>query len=145
MIAESQTILGRQIHNAEIPRGSTCLLIQTRTHTFYSQAHAQRHTQYVGLVEAVAVRFRAGPLLGWRSLFYFHGLCFPLMMGPLSVLPVDLHYSDLVIKHAFTKPKQEKEEGERGEKRQWWKGKGDGKAKFREEQRGLKAGKKGLL
>lgn len=33
-ITESQAILGGQIHNAEIPRGSTCLLTTTRTHTF---------------------------------------------------------------------------------------------------------------
>lgn len=54
-----------------------------------------------------------GPLLGRGSLFLFHGLCFPLMMGPLSVLPVDLHHSGLLIKPPFTKPKQGNKEGKR--------------------------------
>ena len=36
------------------------------------------------------------------------------MMGPLSVLPTDLHHSGLLIKPPFTKPKQGKKEGEKG-------------------------------
>lgn len=73
-----------------------------------------------------------GPLLGRGSLFLFHGLCFPQMMGPLSVLPVDLHHSGLLIKPPFTKPKQGNKEGkrEKGERKavmEVWKGKGDRK------------------
>lgn len=83
-------------------------------------------------------------------MFLFHGLCFPVMMGPLSVLPVDLHHSGLLIKPSFTKPKQGNKEGERekGERKALmgvWKGKGDRKERCSEQQRGLKAGKKGLL
>lgn len=83
-------------------------------------------------------------------MFLFHGLCFPLMMGPLSVLPLDLHHSGLLIKPSFTKPKQGNKEGkrEKGERKALmgvWKGKGDRKERCSEKQRGLKAGKKGLL
>ncbi|KAK5854902.1 hypothetical protein PBY51_005053 [Eleginops maclovinus] len=80
-----------------------------------------------------------GALFGRGSLFLFHGLCFPLMMGPLSVLPVDLHHSGLLIKPPFTNPKQGNKEGkrEKGERKavmEVWKGKGDGKEKCSEEQ-----------
>lgn len=140
MIAESEAILGGgggQIHNAEIPRGSTCLLIQARTHTFSSPgAHTHTHTHTAcrarGGCCCGGVRCRVGPLLGRGSLFLFHGLCFPLMMGPLSVLPVDLHHSGLLIKPPFTKPKRGNKEGkrEKGERKavmEVWKGKGDRK------------------
>ena len=71
------------------------------------------------------------------------------MMGPLSVLPVDLHHSGLLIKPPFTKAKQGKKEGkrEKGERKavmEVWKGKGDGMDVFSEKQRALKVGKKGL-
>ena len=70
MIAESQAVLGGWgggggIHNAEIPRGSTCLLTQARTHTFsfpgarthtctHTHACTHTHTQLAGPEEAVA-------------------------------------------------------------------------------------------
>ncbi len=91
-----------------------------------------------------------GPLLGRGSLFLFHGFCFPQMMGPLSVLPVDLHHSGLLIKPPFTKPKQGNKEGKR-EKRERkavmevWKGKGDRMEKCSGKQRGLKARKKRVV
>lgn len=74
---------------------------------------------------------------------------FPLMMGPLSVLPVDLRHSGLLIKPSFTKPKQGNKEGkrEKGERKAMMearKGEGDRKAKCGEKQRGLKAGKNRL-
>lgn len=63
MIAESQGLLGVQIHNAEIPRGSTCLLTQAKMCTFFP-TYMHSDTQYAGPVEAAAVRCRVGPLLG---------------------------------------------------------------------------------
>ena len=92
-----------EIFNAEIPKDSTCHFIQEGTHT---------HTQCARPVEAEA-EVQSGAHLSWGSLFLFHGLCFPLMMGPLSVLPVDLHHSGLLIKPPFTKPKQGTKEGKK--------------------------------
>lgn len=49
---------------------------------FFVQTHTYPHTQHAGPVEAVA-EVQSGAHLGWESLFLFHGLCFPLMMGPI--------------------------------------------------------------
>lgn len=132
-----------QIHNAEIPRGSTCLLIQAGTHTFLSHTHT--HTgQQRQLMRWCEVQ--SGASLEQGSLFLIHGLCFPLMMGPLSVFPVDQHHSGLLIKPSFTKPKQGNKEGkrEKGERRalmEVWKGKGD----WTEKREELKAGMKRVV
>lgn len=118
-------------------------------HTHFFPLHTHTACRASGGCCCGGVRCRVGPLLGRGALFLFHGLCFLLMMGPLSVLPVDLHHSGLLIKPPFTKPKQGSREGkrEKGERKaviEVWKGKGDGKKKCRENTRGLKAGKKGL-
>lgn len=82
---------------------------------------------------------RVRPLLGWGSLFLLHGLCFPLMMSPLSELPVDLHHSSVLIKPPFMEAKQGKKVGktEKGEERmavmEAWRGRGDGRDKIEQE------------
>ena len=117
------------------------------THT-HACTHTHTHTacRARGGCCCGGVRCRVGPLLGRGSLFLFHGLCFPLMMGPLSVLPVDLHHSGPLIKPPFTKPKRGNKEGkrEKGERKavmEVWKGKGDRKGKKQREAERVKGRK----
>lgn len=93
------------IRDADIPRGSTCLLIQARI--FFSNTHSVQ-----GQLRLL-LRCRVGPT-------WVEGLCSSFMgsaslwwWAPLSMPPVDLHHSGLSIKPPFTKPKQGKKEGMR--------------------------------
>lgn len=99
-------------------QGAAPACLYRQEHTRFFPQHTHTACRASGGCCCGGMRCRVGPLLGRGSLFLFHGLCFPLMMGPLSVLPVDLHHSGLLIKPPFTKPKQGNKEGkrEKGEK-----------------------------
>lgn len=124
MIAESQAILGGQIHNVEIPRGSTCLLIGMNTH-FFPQAHTQRACSASRGCCCGRCEVQSGAPLGLRVFVPLSWALLPSDDGPIvcaSSRPAPFRPAD---KAPFHKT-EAGEEG--GRERMVWKGKGDGKA-----------------
>lgn len=108
---------GGQIHNAEFPRGSTCLLIQARTHTFLS-LHTHTACRASGGCCCGGARCRVGPLLGRGSLFPLSWALLPSDDGPIvhaSSGPAPFRATDKAPFHKTKAGEQGGKQGERGE------------------------------
>lgn len=115
MIADGQAILGRQIHNAEIPRGSTCLLIQTRMHTFFPK---HMHT-VCGASGGCCCEVQSGAPLGLKVFVLLSWALLPSDDGPIvraSSGPALFRPSDKACFHKTKAREEGGKEGERGEK-----------------------------